>query len=98
MNETITIDRLIVYLNELVSIDAGAISTLFGFRATCNEKLANHPTVQVQTIDNSYAVGIIGLLNGMFGVDADGWGAIAAVWNEGQMIGFRRVSQNDKRG
>ena len=56
------------------------------------EELAKHPTIQVGQLhlDKRPEVRFIGLLNGMFGVDKDGWGCIAMICDDKtkRLIGF----------
>jgi hypothetical protein len=84
--------KIVDYLNSLLKIDPEAISELFNNRVPCNKKLAYHPTVQVQMIEDFSRVGIIGILNGFFGVYDDGpkkgWGAIRANFDGGKLVKF----------
>lgn len=72
--------RFINSLNELIEIDRRAIENLIGNRVACNEAMANHPSVQVRENKpfKRYSLGTLGLLNGLVGVQDDGWGYIAA--------------------
>ena len=72
-------ERLVDFLNELADLDKEAINALIRTRVGCNQKLLNHPTVQVSVIDNNYTVGILGILNGLCGVYSSGYGPIAAI-------------------
>jgi hypothetical protein len=53
------------FLNDLISIDAQAICDLIELRVPC--KFENHPTTQVSLIDFEHKVGLLGILNGIFG-------------------------------
>jgi hypothetical protein len=75
---TISIDEAIEILNGLIELARSAMMALISTRVPCNEALANHPTVQVHARGGYYSVGFLGILNGMFGVDEDGWGLIMA--------------------
>jgi hypothetical protein len=78
-NKTISVDDTIAFLNSLVELDRDAVTNLIKSRVECNESLARHPTVQVGVKDNNtYEVGILGIINGLFGIDEHGWGFIAA--------------------
>jgi hypothetical protein len=81
MYNTVTPDQAIEFLNGLLKTDPKALRALIDFRTPCNEKMAQHPTVQVHadTKNGPYKVGILGLLNGMFGVDEAGWGPIVMI-------------------
>ena len=69
----------VVVLNRILEADRTAVSELVRTRIRCNEKLADDPTVQVGKFSDVYQVGLLGVVNGLFGVDAKSWGAIAAV-------------------
>jgi hypothetical protein len=75
--ENVTIDDVIELLNDALEKDSEAIHNLATNRVSCNEELADHPTIQIGAKDNQYTVGIIGILNGIFGIAEDGYGAIA---------------------
>ena len=79
-------------LNELLKLDYHCVKTLVSHRVRCNEAIAGHPTVQVQKfIDDEHPkVGLIGILNGLFGIREDGVGAICCETNEsGKIIKFK---------
>lgn len=71
-------------LNELLTIDPTCINALFTHRVRCNDKMADHPTVQVRPHAAKYTVGVLGLLNALFGTHdlpghIEGYGAITAI-------------------
>ncbi len=72
---------IVDYLNELLELDRPAIAALIANRVPCNEALSNHPTCQAGRQHGGYNVGLLGLLNGLCGVDDKSWGAIAAVYD-----------------
>lgn len=75
--ESVTIDHVIEVLNEALLIDPEAIQSLLAIRVPCNQKLADHPTIQVMERNGKYTVGVLGLLNGIFGADENGCGYLA---------------------
>lgn len=81
VKESVTIDEVIEFLNEILAVDEDAIYDLVETRVACNPALANHPTVQVSLQDGKYTVGLLGILNGIFGTDEDGCGPIVATFN-----------------
>ena len=81
---------MIAFLNELVTIDKTAIDALLNNRVPCNEALAEHPTVQVVAIPNGNYVGMFGIINGLFGVNRQGFGRIRSVFEDGELIRFER--------
>jgi len=77
IKETVSIDEVIGLLNELIEIDKPAIAAIIANRVPCNQVMADHPTVQVGAQNGGFHVGMLGILNGIFGADDKGWGAIA---------------------
>lgn len=77
LKESVTIDDAIELLNDALNKDPMAMWALATTRVTCNEVLADHPTIQVGKYSDDYKVGLIGILNGIFGAADDGYGAIA---------------------
>jgi len=70
--------KVIDYLNELVELDREAMQELVDGRVDCNNQFAEHSVV-----------GMLGVLNGLFGIDPDGCGPIAAVFeDDGTLTGF----------
>jgi len=92
-------DRIITVLNECVALDREALHKLIETRVPCNRALADHPTVQVSSgaPGEFSTVGLLGILNGIVGVDSDGWGFIAASFDEeGKLVKFLRTPPRKK--
>lgn len=80
MKESVTLDEIIEYLNELIGLDASAMTALSSTRVPCNDAMAKHPTVQASSsVHDGCRVGLIGVINGMLGVHPDNYGAITWV-------------------
>ncbi len=81
LSKNITANDVCELLNELLKVDYSCVESLMNYRVKCNIHIANHPTVQVQQFktDPFPKVGLLGILNGLFGIDADGMGAIYMV-------------------
>ena len=77
LKDFVTIDDVVELLNDAVDKDPEAIYKLAVNRVPCNAMLADHPTIQVGKFGDEYKVGLIGILNGIFGIADDGFGAIA---------------------
>lgn len=95
IKESVTVDDVITLLHQAVALDPAAMQELVNHRVLCNEWLAVHPTIQVHSEERPDAVarvGLLGILNGIFGCDARGYGIIAAVFSDdtGKLIGFGR--------
>jgi hypothetical protein len=73
-------------LNSALQCDPEAVRALLEHRVPCNNALADHPTIQVGDIDGQRRVGILGLLNGIFGTDERGWGYIGAQFDDADKL------------
>ena len=77
-----TVEQAVRVLNEALEADPEAVNALFAHREQCSIIFADHKTIQVSadggTCLPAYSVGLLGIINGIFGVDGDGWGAIVA--------------------
>jgi hypothetical protein len=104
IKESVTIDEAITIPNRALEKDHGAISELIlDHKVVCNEELAEDETIQVgrrtKFGNSKNMVGVLGLLNGIFGVN-DGehgthYGAIAARVDgkEGIIRSFTRLDR-----
>lgn len=77
----------VAYLNQLLELDRPAVAALVANRVPCNEALADHPTCQVGVQHGGFHVGLLGVLNGLFGTigdggPRDGWGWITAEFED----------------
>jgi hypothetical protein len=79
LKRSIIHDDIVDLLNELLKIDHDAIYNLFmGSKVPCNEEMANHPTVQCGIAPSGgYTLSALGILNGLFGTDNQGYGIIS---------------------
>ena len=92
----ITVQDVLDLLNELLQQDPEAVKALVNSRVRCNKRVANHPTIQVaarnsgtsDVLDEIYEFGLLGLLNGLFGVDENGYGPFMAVFDEDEITEF----------
>ena len=93
IKEKITVQETVDFLNALLEIDPPTISALVSLRISCNKKLADHETVQVGVLsEHHFQVGLIGILNGLFGADKFGWGHISATYTDGIVIKFEALT------
>jgi hypothetical protein len=98
---SIDADLAIELLNEFLARDPAAISGLFRHRVRCNSELAVCPGVQVGhgpcaaeerfgetgLAAGQFNVGILGVLNGLFGADDRGLGLITACYDADGAVG-----------
>lgn len=97
--KSISRKHLIEFLNSLLEIDRVSMTVLFNFRFPCNYALAQHETVQVQALPNGFTqVGLLGILNGAFGVDEDSWGSIGMRIENNEIKEFFEVDASTKTG
>lgn len=87
----VTPAEAVEYLNSLIACDQHAITSLLEYRVPVRKALADHPTCQAVLVAPDEAlVGLLGVLNGLFGVDDTGYGAISAVFDEDyRVVEFR---------
>jgi len=78
------INHALIVLNSMVKADPDAARAFIEQRVPCNVALAEHPTIQVvpeygpdEELRGGH-VGLLGVLNGIFGVDEKGWGPFTA--------------------
>lgn len=69
-NISIPLQKAVEVLNEAFQADPGAIERLLAARVSCNELLADHPTIQVRAYDEEGnkippTLGLLGIINGL---------------------------------
>jgi hypothetical protein len=84
MSDPITAEQAVELLNELCETDAQALRALIDYRVPCSAALGDHPTVQVGHVDDDpekpLEVGMLGIINGLFGVRLVGRRYVAACY------------------
>lgn len=82
--------QVVDFLNSLLTVDRDAVDALIKNRVPCNTAMREHPTVQVDIDETKQArVGLLGILNGLVGVDTDGWGFVTVKYDDDMgIIGF----------
>ena len=94
-------------LNEAYAADPAAMHALIVNRVPCNQPLADHPTVQVETnavaSGESFAVGMLGVINGI--CEAATGKRVAVMFSEqdattkrSKIVGFTEYSPNNVLG
>lgn len=85
----VQVEDVVKFLNEVLDLSPRAIAEIFSNRVPCSQELADHPSVQVEKFgDGPFRVGPLGILNGLFGTDSRGWGAIAGIVTKDVLAGF----------
>ena len=86
-----SVAEAVAVLNRIHETDPFVLPALVRHRVTSCKALGDDPTVQCgPEPDNE--VGLLGIINGIFGVDGNGYGHIGAVYNEGQLLFFEDLS------
>jgi hypothetical protein len=80
-------ERVTSLMNELLELDPSAVRELIDSRVGCDDRIANHPHVQVMSDEGGCRLGVMGILNGLIG--SDGKRFVSANFdNDGNLIGF----------
>lgn len=74
--------KIVDMLNDLLVHDKPAVAALIANRVPCSKYLADHPTIQVAGQHGGHHVGLLGLLNGLCGIDDQYRGPITAIFDE----------------
>lgn len=107
---TVLARQIVELLNEAHQLDKTAVNRLCEHRVECNDALAAHSTIQVAKAHGSntcgaavlvekYKVGLLGILNGICGVDENVQGFIEAVYDDNDhsnLLGFQLSKQARK--
>ena len=92
--------RCVDLLNEMIEVDPGAVNELVNARVRCNDRLADHPSVQVGASGEAYEVGLIGVLNGLCGAydsgPRQGWGAVAVIFGADGRVTGAKLLRNEE--
>lgn len=96
LKENISVQDVCDLLNEMLEKDYECIKALIGTRTPCNDVIADHPTIQVRKFDNEPPkVGLLGFLNGLFGIRKDGMGALCVeLDDDGRFVKFKPTPEH----
>jgi len=84
LKRTVTPEDVVALLNEMLDIDPVATQLLVKQRIRCNHKMKKHNDLQINLDNNNDPkVGLLGVLNGLFGKSPKGYGFILAQISEG---------------
>ena len=89
--KSVSPEQAIEVLNRAYNADPIAIHNLVNNRVFCLKELAEDQTIQVGRIGKapwSFEVGMLGIINGIFGADENSIGYIAAIVENGMLQGF----------
>jgi len=82
IKDSVTVQDVCDLFNDVIEKDPGCAKALIETRVPCNAAIADHPTIQVMAEGDETRVGLLGFLNGMFGIGEDGMGPICVVMND----------------
>ena len=92
------IEKAIDVLNEALEADPRAVDRIMHTKFQVNDELAKHWSIQCGRFEadgNLTYVRPLGLINGLFGVDADDWGFIAMeFWADGSIRRFQYLERD----
>jgi len=96
LKESVTPQDVCDLLNGLLETDREFIQNLINSRIPCNKDVADHPTIQVQgykDYPNVHTCGILGILNGLFGIRENGFGPLCCELDDesGEIITFKLI-------
>jgi hypothetical protein len=88
--------RIAALLNHMLQIDPEATAALIEARVPCNDKLADHPSIQVhQDDDGACTVGVLGILNGLCNTRSKDGVFVIAVYKDGKLNRFQEATLSD---
>jgi len=96
IKESVTIDDAIDLLNKLVDLDPDCAHRLVETRQPCNAQLADHPSIQCQVREDQASLGLLGVVNGLFGIDSKGYGPIVACYDGDRLDYFKRFQPSEE--
>lgn len=97
------IAEAILVLNRIHDADKTVLPALINFRVPCNDAVADDPTVQVGPMKIPYGdrhcdVGLLGIVNGLFGCDERTIGFICARYDaDHNLVGFMRTPPKETK-
>ena len=99
--ETVAVKDVIAMLNEIHQLDPELMTNMVLHRFPCNEGIKNHKTVQAHCHGDASVeapkVGLLGVLNGILGIDRNHFGPVAANFEkkDDQLLGFKMTNTDD---
>lgn len=91
-----TIEQVVDVLNRATVKDRKAMAQLAAHQVQCDRLLADDKDIQVRVNeDSTFAVGMVGILNGLFGNKEDGYVARCYDDETGEFRGFKVMKENE---
>lgn len=107
IRETLTVDDVIDFLNDLIVRDYHAVRRMTGISIPCNRSLVSHPSLQVDLGEEGVpaSFSILGLINALYGPHnkdhLKGYGQICLIsgdTDKGEVYRFGRTKDVIKNG
>lgn len=73
-------------LNQALAADPKAIQLLFDYRVSVGDAVADHESIMVRTQHCKHSLGVLGLINGILGLNEKGTGPIKADLDDNRII------------
>jgi len=89
IKENVSLSDVCKLLNELIVLDRNCAESLVSQRVACNDAVADHPTIMVDDSQGTTSIGLLGVLNGIFGIHENGFGALCVEFDNGKLICFK---------
>lgn len=80
-------------LNEALELEPYTIQNMFKSRFCVGSGLVQHPTIQVLQEAGVHTLGVLGLINGLFGVLSDNRGRITGIYEGERLIKFELTQE-----
>ncbi|MFJ7954629.1 hypothetical protein ACIQZG_24335 [Lysinibacillus sp. NPDC096418] len=93
MVNTVSIDDVIKVLNDALNHDRVVIQNVIESRVPCSDSFIEHPSIQVgHNHEGHVEIGIIGIINSLFGTDDNGYGPGGTEYDGGgQLCSFVKM-------
>lgn len=99
LKESVSVQNVCDLLNEILLKDYDCAHALVSSRVQCNQAIADHASIQVQQYKDDVfpKVGVLGFLNGLFGIRDDGMGAICMEIDNGKILSFKQTPPTEEK-
>lgn len=99
-NSSVSVGETVEFLNEMLGLDRQFTERLMWARIRCNRQIAEHESIQCRSEPGGGRgkAGFLGVLNGVFGIDKNGFGPITGdvdEMDETHIVRFR-MTDSDK--
>jgi hypothetical protein len=75
-------------LNDLLDTDPGAMQRLFDMETSCSLRMVDHGGIETGYEPDGFKIGVMSVVNALFGLTDEGEGCIVAEYKDGRLVGF----------